>query len=99
MGEAFRIQSPTFDEGGVAGIFAELRQASQFLRQRNLQVMAGNSLVISDSLHIQQQAMLGIIFIDIDMSWARSVCSTGTVVGGNGILFPRWRHRNRHELR
>ena len=39
VAELLAVQRPAFDEGRVVGIAAELRQAGEFVRQRDLQVM------------------------------------------------------------
>src|SRR5690606_27372787 len=43
--EELRVQTPALDEGRRAGAAAEVRQILQFLRQRNLQMMAGRGFV------------------------------------------------------
>ena len=67
--ESLGVQRPPFDKGCVPAISAEFRKTGQFLRQRNLQMMPRNALMIGDCLDVQQQAMLGIVFIDIDVPW------------------------------
>src|SRR5258705_11925185 len=53
--QPFRIERPAFLEGRVARLLAERRQIRKLLRNRDLPVMARNSLVIRSRLVVDRQ--------------------------------------------
>src|SRR5579859_3792206 len=61
--------------------------------------MAGNAFVIRDRLDVQQEAMLRIVFIDVDVTRTRAIGGAGSVVGWYGILLARRSHWNGDQLR
>src|SRR5580700_267304 len=61
-------------------------------------MMSRDSLVVGDGLDIQQEAVLRIPFINVDMSWARTVCRPTGVVRRDGTLGTRSFHGNDSEL-
>lgn len=56
LAQAFGVERPAFGVRGVVLLLAKFRQFGQFLRQRDLQVMSGNSLVIRRGLEGSLQA-------------------------------------------
>ena len=54
LAQPLGVEAPTFDEGGVAAVLAELGNALKLLRDGNLQVMAGNALVVGDGLNVSR---------------------------------------------
>src|SRR4029077_18928760 len=55
--EALGIKRPSFDVTGVAGLLAKRRQTGQSLRDGNLQVVAGNTLVVCSGFHVHERAV------------------------------------------
>jgi hypothetical protein len=66
----------------VEVVLAERRQAGEFLRNRKLQVMAGNPFVVGDGFDVEQQPLLGRIFIDVDPPRPRAVSGANRIIGG-----------------
>ena len=66
--QPFRIERSALSIGGVILILAERRELRQFLSDRNLQVVAGNTFVISSGFKAESGAFLKVTGVDHDMS-------------------------------
>ena len=69
-----------------------------FLRDGKLQVMAGHSFVIGNGFHVEQQALLGRVFVDVDASGTRAVGAADRVVSGHTVGAAEFLHGNDVEL-
>jgi hypothetical protein len=85
--EVLRVESPAFGVGGVVEVFAELRQAGEFLGDGDLQVMARQALVVGDGFNVGEGAVLEVVRVDEDGAGARSVGRALLVISGGLIFF------------
>src|SRR6202030_3783566 len=79
-------------------VFAERRQAGEFLRDRKLQVMSGNAFVVSDGFDVQQQSFFGGVLVDVDASGARAVSGADRIIGGRSRGAAKRFHRDDCQL-
>ena len=86
LAEALGIQRPAFGVGSEVFVLPERRQLRQFLRNRDLHMMARNTLVIGSSLAICQAAFLEVAGIDHYVGRSRPVWRALHVVCG-GFFF------------
>ena len=56
LAQPLGVESPSLGVRGVVGVFAKLGKAGQLLRDRYLQMMPGQSFVISDGLTSSREA-------------------------------------------
>src|SRR3954471_209077 len=68
--EALGVECPAFRVGRVVFLLAKFRQLGKFLRERDLQVMSGNPLVIRRGFEIKRRALREIASVDHDMSFS-----------------------------
>ena len=67
LAQPLGVERPALGVGGVVGLLAEGGQAGQLLLDGDLQVMAGDSLVVGDGLDIGQRAVGEVVGVDIDL--------------------------------
>src|SRR5438477_816004 len=78
--EAFRVESPTFDERGVSAIAPEIGNALQLLRNRDLQMMAGHCFVGGENLHLPDRPAIELVSVDEELSGAMRFGRTRLIV-------------------
>ena len=98
LAQLLGIQRPALDIGGVAGLLAERRQLGQALRDRDLQVMARNALVVGGGFDGQHAAVGEIAGVDEDLPGPRAVRRALMVFGRRGLLLAELLHRLDHNL-
>ena len=57
LAEPLGVERPAFGERRVVALPAELGQAGELLANGDLQMMAGDALVVRDGLHIRERAI------------------------------------------
>ena len=83
--EALAVEAPAFDERGGLEVAAELRQLAEFLRQRNLQVMARHRFVNRQHRDLVFRAFLGFVEVHVVVPRALAVHRRALVVGRRGV--------------
>ena len=53
LAQSLGVESPSLGVGGVVGVFAKLGKAGQLLRDGYLQMMPGQSFVVSNGLNVE----------------------------------------------
>ena len=85
--ERLCVEAPPFDEGGVPAEAAELGQLSQFLRDRNLQMMSRHRLVQRQRFHLPLRARRQVVRVRVKQAGAATLDGSAVVVrGGLGFL-------------
>ena len=85
LAEALAVEAPALDERGGLEVAAELRQLAEFLRQRDLQVMARHRLVDRQHRDLVVRAFLGLVEVHVVVARARAVHRRALVVGRRGV--------------
>jgi hypothetical protein len=80
------VESPAFGVGSVVEVFAELGQAGELLGDGDLQVVAGQALVIRDGFDAGEGAVLPVIGVDEDGAGTAAIGCALFVVSGGLIL-------------
>jgi hypothetical protein len=92
------VKRPAFDEGRVTCVASELRQILHLLRQRELEMVAGNPFMVGDRFDVQNQAAFGIPLIDIDVTGTRTVRSAVRIIRRHRVLGARGFHGDHCQL-
>src|SRR5437016_4317909 len=91
--EALRVQSPTFDEGGVPAVAPEIGNAFQLLSDGDLQVMTRHRFVRGENFHLPDRPAVQLVSVDEKLSGAMRSWGARLIVrrrlrrggvGGNG---------------
>src|SRR5260370_2707155 len=80
------IEAPAFGVRRVSSVLAELGQAGEGLLDADLEVVTGNTLMVSNGLVIDVAAVGGVGNGNRDAAGTFTVWSYGLVVGGRGCL-------------
>ncbi len=84
--ELLGVESPAFGVGGVVEVFAKSGQAGELLRDRNLEMVAGQAFVVSDGFNVGERGVLVVVGVDEDGAGTGAVGRAFFVVGGRLIL-------------
>ncbi len=99
MSQALGVEGPAFGVCiQIEVVFAEWGQAGEFLRDRELQVMSGDAFVVGDGFHVEQQALLRRVLVDVDASGARAVSGANRIIGGRSRGGAERFHRDDSQL-
>ena len=91
--EPLGVQTPAFDERRVATVAPKLRQAFEFLRDRDLQVMSRHGLVYGQDFHFVFGSRVRTVEVHEVGSAAGSVCGWRPVVSGGRVRGEVFRNR------
>src|SRR6202158_527063 len=80
--EPFAIQRPALDKGGVAHVLAKFRRVLHVLRQRNLQMVPGDSFVERERFHFPLRPRVQIVSVDEIAAGASGPRRTALVISG-----------------
>ncbi len=81
LAEALAVERPAFNERRVADVLAKLRRTFHFLRQRNLQMVAGDSFVERERLHFPLGPRVKIVGVDKIAAGTAGLRRAGLIVG------------------
>src|SRR6202011_4915027 len=88
----FCIEGPTFRVRGVESLLADQRQTLQLQRDRNLEMMSGNTFVVGKRLHAPRWGFVQISQVREKGSWPGAVHRCRLVVSTRGAFFLRGRN-------
>src|SRR3546814_13972832 len=91
--QAFGIERPAFDIGGVAAETQEIGQLIIFLREADLEMMPRHGFVQIERFHARRGARRQVVAVVIEYARPRSVGPAGHVIGPGRCLFDIGRHR------
>ena len=73
LAEPLSVKCPTLRVGVLVSKSAEVGQFGLLLGDGELQMVTGDSLVVGNGFHVQNRSMTGIVFIDVDAPWMRTI--------------------------
>ncbi len=88
--EAFSVEAPAFDVGGVAGVASEFGEAFEFHGESDLEVVAGDAFVEGKGFHFVLGACFGFVEVDGVGTGACAIGGGSHVVGGGGVGGDVW---------
>src|SRR6266704_2702429 len=88
LAKPFCVESPAFDEGGVSAVASELGKIRKFLLDCDLEVVAWNGLVVSESLHHVLRPGLRLVRVDVEVSGSGTVLRRRIIVSSRSSVCP-----------
>src|SRR6187402_666986 len=86
LAQPLAVEAPTFCVGSVVALLAELWDTSEFLRDGDLQMMSGQTLVVRDDLRVLETTAGEVVRVNVDAAGALSIRRAGLVVGCGLLL-------------
>ena len=86
LAQPLGVERPALCVSRIVLVLAEVGQVVQLLRNGDLQVMAGNALVIRDGFYLVEIALGGVIQVDAQTARPAAVRRARLVIGGIHVL-------------